>query len=43
MYLVTEEYDAANPDEHSVPWDDERVCELWSTRSPILSARDTPS
>jgi dTDP-4-dehydrorhamnose 3,5-epimerase len=43
MYLVTEEYDAANPDEHSVPWDDERVRELWSTRSPILSARDTPS
>ena len=42
-YLVTEEYDAANPDEHSVPWDDERVRELWSTRSPILSARDTPS
>jgi dTDP-4-dehydrorhamnose 3,5-epimerase len=43
MYLVTEEYDGANPDEHSVPWDDERVRELWSTRSPILSARDTPS
>jgi dTDP-4-dehydrorhamnose 3,5-epimerase len=43
MYLVTEEYDAANPDEHSVRWDDERVRELWSTRSPILSARDTPS
>jgi dTDP-4-dehydrorhamnose 3,5-epimerase len=43
MYLVTEEYDAANPDEHGVPWDDERVRELWSTRSPILSARDTSS
>ncbi len=42
-YLVTEEYDAANPDEHSIPWDDERVRELWSTQSPILSARDTPS
>ena len=43
VYLVTEEYDAANPDEHSVPWDDERVRELWSTQSPILSARDTSS
>jgi dTDP-4-dehydrorhamnose 3,5-epimerase len=42
-YLVTDEYDAANPDEHSIPWDDERVRELWSTQSPILSARDTPS
>ncbi len=40
-YLVTEEYDPANPDEHSVPWDDERVRHLWSTPSPILSARDT--
>ena len=39
-YLVTEEYDPANPDEHSVPWDDERVRHLWSTASPILSARD---
>ena len=43
MYLVTEEYDAANPDEHGVPWDDERVRHLWSTTSPILSARDAPS
>jgi len=42
-YLVTEEYDPANPDEHSVPWDDERVRHLWSTPSPILSARDTSS
>jgi dTDP-4-dehydrorhamnose 3,5-epimerase len=39
-YAVTEEYDAANPDEHSVPWDDPRVADLWSTPSPILSARD---
>ena len=39
-YAVTEEYDAANPDEHGVPWDDARVVDLWSTRSPILSARD---
>ena len=43
MYLVTEEYDAAEPDEHGVPWDDERVRHLWSTSSPILSARDTQS
>jgi dTDP-4-dehydrorhamnose 3,5-epimerase-like enzyme len=40
---VTEEYDPANPDEHGVPWDDERVRHLWSTQSPILSARDTLS
>ena len=43
MYLVTEEYDVANPDEHGVPWDDERVRHLWSTRSPTLSARDRSS
>ena len=43
MYLVTEEYDPANPDEHSVPWDDPRVRHLWSTTSPILSARDASS
>jgi dTDP-4-dehydrorhamnose 3,5-epimerase len=43
MYLVTEEYDAANPDEQSLPWDDERVRHLWSTSSPILSARDASS
>jgi dTDP-4-dehydrorhamnose 3,5-epimerase len=39
-YLVTEEYDAADPDEHGVPWDDPRVKHLWSTEAPILSARD---
>jgi dTDP-4-dehydrorhamnose 3,5-epimerase len=39
-YLVTEEYDAANPDEHGVPWNDARVADLWSTQTPILSARD---
>jgi dTDP-4-dehydrorhamnose 3,5-epimerase len=43
MYLVTEEYDAANPDEHGLAWDDERVRHLWSTSSPILSARDASS
>jgi dTDP-4-dehydrorhamnose 3,5-epimerase len=42
-YLVTEEYDAADPDEHGVPWDDPRVRELWSTQQPILSERDTAS
>jgi dTDP-4-dehydrorhamnose 3,5-epimerase len=42
-YLVTEEYDSGAPDEHGVPWDDERVRHLWSTQSPILSARDTLS
>ena len=40
-YLVTEEYDAADPDEHGVPWDDPRVRQLWSTSTPILSARDS--
>jgi dTDP-4-dehydrorhamnose 3,5-epimerase len=40
-YLVTEEYDAGDPDEHGIPWDDPRVVDLWSTRSPLLSQRDT--
>ena len=40
-YLVTEEYDAEAPDEHSLAWDDPRVVHLWSTRSPLLSQRDT--
>jgi dTDP-4-dehydrorhamnose 3,5-epimerase len=40
LYHVTEEYDPAQPDEHGVPWDDPRVVDLWSTRSPILSERD---
>ena len=43
LYHVTEEYDASDPDEHQVPWDDPRVVELWSTRSPILSERDSGS
>ena len=43
MYLVTEEYDAAAPDEHGIPWDDERVRHIWSTSSPTLSARDASS
>ena len=41
LYHVTEEYDPADPDEHEIPWDDPRVRHLWSTQSPILSARDT--
>jgi dTDP-4-dehydrorhamnose 3,5-epimerase len=40
LYHVTEEYDAADPDEHGVPWDDPRVKHLWSTEAPILSERD---
>ncbi|HEX2287829.1 MAG TPA: dTDP-4-dehydrorhamnose 3,5-epimerase family protein [Gaiellaceae bacterium] len=39
-YHVTQEYDAADPDEHEIPWDDHRIKHLWSTQSPILSARD---
>jgi dTDP-4-dehydrorhamnose 3,5-epimerase len=39
-YLVTEEYDPANPDEQAIPWNDPRVVDLWSTRSPLLSDRD---
>jgi glucose-1-phosphate thymidylyltransferase len=40
LYLVTEEYDPADPDEHGIPWNDPRVAHLWSTESPILSERD---
>jgi dTDP-4-dehydrorhamnose 3,5-epimerase len=43
LYHVTEEYDAAAPDENSIPWDDPRVKHLWSTSSPILSERDQTS
>ncbi len=39
-YHVTAEYDPADPDEHTIPWNDPRVAHLWSTRAPILSARD---
>ena len=41
LYHVTEEYDPADPDEQGVPWDDPRVVHLWSTKSPILSERDS--
>jgi dTDP-4-dehydrorhamnose 3,5-epimerase len=40
-YHVTEEYDPADPDEHGIPWNDPRVVELWQTKDPILSARDS--
>ena len=39
-YHVSEEYDPEDPDENEIPWDDARVKHLWSTQSPILSARD---
>jgi dTDP-4-dehydrorhamnose 3,5-epimerase len=39
-YHVTEEYDPENPDEQEISWSDPRVKHLWSTQSPILSARD---
>jgi len=41
LYHVSEEYDAADPDEHGLPWGDPRVVDLWSTTSPILSERDS--
>jgi dTDP-4-dehydrorhamnose 3,5-epimerase len=40
-YHVTEEYDPSDPDEHTLPWNDERVVHLWSTDAPILSGRDS--
>ena len=39
-YHVTAEYDPADPDEHTVPWNDPRVAHLWKSASPILSTRD---
>jgi dTDP-4-dehydrorhamnose 3,5-epimerase len=39
-YLVTEEFDADDPDEHGVCWADPRVKHLWSTGTPVLSVRD---
>ncbi len=41
VYHVTEEYDPGDPDEQGIPWDDPRVRDLWSTRTPTLSARDS--
>jgi dTDP-4-dehydrorhamnose 3,5-epimerase len=42
-YHVTNEYDPSDADELSIPWDDPRVRDVWSTRSPILSERDRAS
>ncbi len=39
-YHVTEEYDPEDPDEQALCWKDPRVAHLWSTQTPILSARD---
>jgi dTDP-4-dehydrorhamnose 3,5-epimerase len=39
-YLVTEDFDPADPDEQGIPWNDPRVVDIWSTRSPQLSERD---
>ena len=39
-YHVTVEYDPADPDEQTIPWNDPRVVGLWSTSTPTLSARD---
>ena len=39
-YHVSAEYDPEDPDELNVPWNDPRVAQLWSTSTPILSARD---
>lgn len=39
-YHVTREYDPGDPDELTISWKDPRVAHLWSTSTPILSARD---
>jgi dTDP-4-dehydrorhamnose 3,5-epimerase len=39
-YHVTLEYEPADPDEHTIPWNDPRVAHLWKTSAPILSTRD---
>ena len=39
-YHVTVEFDPVDPDEHTIAWNDPRVVHLWSTSTPILSARD---
>lgn len=40
LYHVTEEYDPADPDEHTIAWNDPRVSHLWTSTEPILSERD---
>lgn len=39
-YLVTQEYDPANPDEFGIAWDDPELAIDWGTDAPILSQRD---
>ena len=39
-YHVTVEYDPGDPDEQTIAWNDPRVAHLWSSSTPILSARD---
>ncbi len=39
-YLVTQEYDAANPDEFGIAWDDPELGIDWGGTTPILSERD---
>ena len=39
-YLVTEEYDPANPDEHGIPWNDPAWSHLWSTHRRFSPHRD---
>ena len=41
LYHASEEYNAADPDEHGLAWDDPRAVGLWSTSSPIVSERDS--
>jgi dTDP-4-dehydrorhamnose 3,5-epimerase len=41
-YLLTKEYDAADPDEHGGPWNDQRMRHLWRSEASIVSERDTP-
>jgi dTDP-4-dehydrorhamnose 3,5-epimerase len=42
-YHATAEYDPEDPDELHLPWNDPRVKDLWSTKSPLLSQRDLGS
>ena len=39
-YLVTQEYDAADPDEFGIAWDDPELAIDWGGTTPILSERD---
>ena len=39
-YHVTTEFDSQDPDERTIPWNDPRVAHVWSSSTPILSARD---